>query len=115
MRILVDECLDWRIVRALGEHDAVSVQKMGWSGIQNGRLLEAARGRFEVLLTSDRNLSYQQNLSRYEIAVIVLATKSTRLVDTLPIMPMVCDVLAGLQPGELIVIGTDGVIRIPEH
>jgi hypothetical protein len=67
VRILVDECLDWRLGDALTGHDAVSVQKMGWSGIKNGRLLVLAiENGFDVFLTGDRNLSFQQNLAELE-------------------------------------------------
>ena len=55
MRILIDECLDWRLGRALTGHDCVSVQKQGWGGIKNGRLLALAQEEFDVFLTADRN------------------------------------------------------------
>ncbi len=59
MRILIDECLDWRLGRALTGHDCVSAQKMGWGGIKNGKLLALAQEEFDVFLTADRNLSFQ--------------------------------------------------------
>ena len=63
MRILIDECLNWRLGRALTGHYAVSAQKMGWSGITNGKLLAwAMENGFDVFLTGDRNLTFQQNL-----------------------------------------------------
>ncbi len=104
MRVLIDECLDWRVGRELTGHDGVSVQKMGWSGLKNGRLLELAQDQFDVFLTSDRNLAYQQNLSRYRIAVVVLAAEGTQLRQTLPLMPRVVDALDMLRPGDLVVI-----------
>jgi len=104
VRVLIDECLDWRLGRELAGHDTVSVQKMGWSGLQNGRLLELAQDRFDVFLTSDRNLSYQQDLSHYRIAVIVLEAEGTRLSQTLPLMPKVIEALDGLRPGDVIVV-----------
>ena len=62
MRILIDECLNWRLGRALTGHYATSAQKMCWSGIQNGKLLAlAVENGFAVFLTGDRNLSLQQN------------------------------------------------------
>jgi len=70
MRILIDECLDWRLGRALTGHDCVSVQKMGWGGIKNGKLLALAQAEFDVFLTADRNLSFQQNTTKFEIAVV---------------------------------------------
>jgi len=63
VRILVDECLDWRLGRSLVGHECLSVTKMGWSGIKNGRLLALAEKEFDVFTTGDRNLSFQQHLS----------------------------------------------------
>ena len=57
MRILIDECLNWRLSRALTGHYAVSARKMGWSRIKNGKLLaHAVENGFDVFLTGDRNL-----------------------------------------------------------
>ena len=70
MRILIDECLNWRLGRALTGHYAVSVQRMGWSGIQNGRLLSLAEKHgFDVFLTGDRNLAFQQDLTKHRIEI----------------------------------------------
>ena len=71
MRILIDECLDWRLCRALPEHHCVSVHQMRWGGLTNGTLLEKAQHQFDVFLTGDRNLRFQQNLTTFRIAVIV--------------------------------------------
>ena len=60
MRILIDECLDWRLCRALTGHDCSSVQKMGWSGIKNGKLLSLAQEKFDIFVTADRNLSFSK-------------------------------------------------------
>ena len=99
MRILIDECLDWRLGRALTGHDCVSVQKMGWGGIKNGRLLALAQAEFDVFLTADRNLSFQQNTTKFQIAVVVLVAGSTQLNKTLPLMPKVLALLAGVADG----------------
>jgi len=106
MRILIDECLDWRPGRALAEHDCVSVQRMGWSGIQNGRLLALAeQNNFDLFLTSDRNLSFQQNLAKFKIAVVVLTAVSNQLQHTVPLMPEVLGQLPLLQAGQIVRIG----------
>src|ERR1041385_5288275 len=90
MRILIDECLNWRLGRALTGHYAVSAQKMGWSGIENGKLLAlAVENGFDVFLTGDRNLSFQQNTTQYRIAVVVLEAEGIQLHQTLPLMPKV--------------------------
>ena len=106
MRILIDECLDWRLGRALTGHECVSVQKMGWSGIKNGRLLALAQEEFAVFLTADRNLSFQQNTTKFQIAVVVLAASSTQLNKTVLLMPQVLALLPGLTPGQVAIVGS---------
>ena len=103
MRILIDECLNWRLGRALTGHYAVSAQKMGWSGIQNGKLLALAiENGFDVLLTGDRNLSFQQNITGLPIAVVALQTKGIQLHQTLPLMPKVLALLPSLKAGTVV-------------
>ena len=99
MRILIDECLDWRLSRGLPGHTVSSVQKMGWSGIKNGKLLALAEANFDVFLTGDRNLSFQQNIPSLCLAVIVLSAGSTQLKDTLPLMERVLALIPSIQPG----------------
>ena len=106
MRILIDECLDWRVCRALIGHDCSSVRAAGWAGVTNGKLLEQAQRQFDVLLTGDRNLSFQQNVKAFRIAVIVLEAGSTRLSDTLLLMPQVLAIIEGIQPGQIVRIAS---------
>jgi predicted nuclease of predicted toxin-antitoxin system len=105
MRILIDECLDWRLCRALPEHYCASVQQMHWGGLTNGTLLQKAQTEFDVFLTGDTNLGFQQNLTKFNIAVIVLEAQSTRLVDTLKLMPQVFAILTNIQAGHVIRVG----------
>ena len=87
------------------DSDSTSVVKMGWSGIKNGRLLAlAVENGFQIFLTGDRNLSFQQNISELRLAVIVLAAKGVRLVDTLPLMPKVLALLPDIKPGQVIIV-----------
>ena len=102
MRILIDECLDWRLCRALTEHQCVSVRQMRWGGLANGILLQKAQDEFDVFLTGDTNLTFQQNLTRFHIAVVVLEARSTRLVDTAELMPQVLKILTTIQPGQVV-------------
>ena len=102
MRILIDECLDWRLCRALSEHECVSVQRMGWGGLTNGMLLQKAQEQFDVFLTGDTNLSFQQNFTKFRVAVIVLEAQSTRLIDTAKLMPPVEKVLSSIQQGQVV-------------
>lgn len=106
MRILIDECLNWRLSRALTGHYAVSAQKMGWSGIQNGKLLTlAVENGFDVFLTGDRNLAFQQNVTQFSIAIVVLETNGIQLHQTLPLMPKVLNLLPTLKPGTIARVG----------
>ena len=106
MRILIDECLDWRLGRALTGHDCISVQKMGWGGITNGKLLALAEKEFDVFLTADRNLSFQQNTTKFQIAVVVLVAGSTQLDKTLPLQPQVLALLPKLTPGQVATVSS---------
>ena len=102
MRVLIDECLNWRLSRALTGHYAVSAQKKGWGGIKNGALLALAEKEFDVFITGDRNLSFQQAVGKFDIAVIVLHAPSTQLHHTLPLMSKVLAVLPTIKPGEVV-------------
>jgi predicted nuclease of predicted toxin-antitoxin system len=102
MRILIDECLNWRLSRALTGHYAVSAQKKGWGGIKNGALLALAEKEFDVFITGDRNLSFQQAVSNFDIAVVVLHAPSTQLHNTLPLISKVLAALPTLKPGQVL-------------
>ena len=77
---------------------------MGWATIQNGRLLRLAEKEFDAFITVDRNLSFQQRLPRFSIAVVVLRAKSNRLEDLKPLAPKILGALPSLQPGKALVI-----------
>src|SRR5262245_4153304 len=102
MRILIDECLNWRICRALSGHYCLSAQKMGWAGLTNGELLSKAELDFDVFITGDRNLSFQQEITTFDIAVVILHAVSTQLHHTLPLMTKVLDLLPAIKPGEVV-------------
>src|SRR5260221_11995998 len=102
MRVLIDECLNWRICRTLAGHYCASTQKMGWSGLTNGALLKQAEQEFDLLITGDRNLSFQQVVSTFNVSVVVLHAESTQLHHTILLMPKVVSLLATLKPGEIV-------------
>ena len=104
MKLLLDECLDWRLRRDLSGHEVKTVQEMGWNGIKNGRLLALAQADFEVFITADRNLSFQQNIANFSIAVVVLKAESIRLIHTRPLMPKVLAILPSLRLGQVITV-----------
>jgi hypothetical protein len=75
---------------------------MGWGGVKNGELLRLAQSEFDVFVTGDRNLSFQQQVSSLEIAIVVLCAKSIQLQDILPLMPNLLETLPTLGPGEIV-------------
>ncbi len=78
MRLLLDECIDRRLAKDFIGYDVKTVPQMGWAGIKNGQLLALAEVEFDVFITVDRNLTFQQNLPQFGVAVIVLHTVSNR-------------------------------------
>jgi predicted nuclease of predicted toxin-antitoxin system len=104
VNLLLDENLDWRLSRHLPGHVVESVALIGWAGLKNGALLEAAAKRFDVLVTMDGHMVHQQNLRKYSIAVIALRARSNRLADTQPLMPKVLVVLPMVQAGTLTIV-----------
>ena len=87
MKLLLDECIDRRLAKEIQGHDVVTVPQAGLAGIQNGELLRLAQAQFDVFVTVDRNLSYQQHLPQYSIAVIVLQSPTNRLNDLRSLVP----------------------------
>jgi hypothetical protein len=72
VRLLLDECIDRRLAKEFADYEVKTVPQMGWAGIKNGQLLTLAETEFDVFTTVDRNLSFQQNLPQFGIAVVVL-------------------------------------------
>jgi Domain of unknown function (DUF5615) len=103
MKLLLDECLPRKLKNHLPGHDCHTVPESGWAGKKNGELLLLAeKFGFEVFLTLDRGMEYEQNLKGRGIAVILLSAKSSQLADLLPRMPAVLDVLRSIGRGQLI-------------
>jgi len=105
MRILLDECAPRPLKRELDEYEIRTVVEMGWSGKKNGDLLRLmSQEGFTILLTTDQNLRYQQNLQQAGLAVVVLVAPSNRLPDLLPLLSKTRDVLNSITPGEVVEI-----------
>lgn len=106
MRILLDECAPRPLKRELADYEIRTVVEMGWSGKKNGELLQLMNQEsFTILLTTDQNLRYQQNLQQAGVAVVVLVARSNRLPDLVPLIPDVRKVLNTIAPGEVIEVG----------
>jgi hypothetical protein len=87
VRVLLDECVDWRLARDIVGHDVKTARQMGWTAIKNGELLALASKQFDVFVTVNRNLAAQQNVSDLSIAVMVLRAGSNRLANLRPLVP----------------------------
>ncbi|MGA9996103.1 MAG: DUF5615 family PIN-like protein [Pyrinomonadaceae bacterium] len=102
MKILLDECTPRLVKRRLLAHDISTVQEMGWAGIKNGELLTLVEAQFEVFITTDKNLRYQQNLSQLKLAFILLPSNQVPVVET--IIPAIEAALASIRVGDFIEI-----------
>ena len=98
MRILLDESVPARLGRLLIGHEVTSVQRHGWAGIKNGKLLALAATGFDVLLTADKGIEYQQNLATLPVAVLIVLANSNRLEDMALVAPNILVALTKLQP-----------------
>jgi hypothetical protein len=78
VKVLLDECVDWRLARDIPGHEVKTARQMGWTTIRNGELLALAAASFDVFVTVDRSLDLQPNPPSFPIAVIVLAAKTNR-------------------------------------
>ena len=88
-KVLLDECVDRGLAEAIAGHEVKTVPEAGWASLKNGELLSRAQDEFDVFVTTDRNLMFQQNLPNFGIAVLVLSAKSNRLRDLLPLLPKI--------------------------
>ncbi len=85
--MLLNEMLDRRLKRLLPEGvEVVTVRERGWDSKKNGELLALAEKEFDILLTTDRGIPHQQDLTRFDLEVVVLSAKSNRLSDLEPLM-----------------------------
>ncbi len=105
MKVLLDECVPRKLKRELPDHEILTVTERGWSGIKNGNLLALAAPEFDVFLTVDQNLKYQQNLKNFSIAIILLVARNNRFKTLLPLMPEARETLNQITEGDFIRIG----------
>ncbi len=105
MRVLLDECLPRGLKKHLSAHDVRTVPEAGWAGKKNGELLRLASGSFDIFVTVDKNIAYQQNLLSLPFGVITLSASSNRLADLAPLIPALLEALDAARPGQIVKIG----------
>jgi len=98
MKILLDECVPWPMRRLLENHERDNAQRRGWGGASNGELLRLAEAEFDLFITSDQNLRYQQNLLSRSIAILELSTNDLRQI--LAAGSLIEAAIADIRPGE---------------
>ena len=100
MKVLVDECVPFKLVRLLTGHAFITAQQRGWGSFKNGRLLALAEAEFDLFLTCDRNLEYQQNLQGRRIAILLLSTNHWPTLKGQ--VPLVQATLDRMRPGDFL-------------
>ena len=98
MRILLDECVPWPTHRLLAGHECTTAQQRGWGGIKNGDLLRLAESEFELAITADQNIRYQQNLAGRRIPILELSTNKLRRLSAAA--ASIQSAIATMKPGE---------------
>jgi hypothetical protein len=114
MKLLLDECLPLNFRRCFSSHEAHTAEWAGFKGLKNGQLLQKAEASgYEVFLTVDKGVAYQNNRNDRRIAVVIVAAPSNQLVDLLPAVDAILLALREIQPGQAyLVSATSGVQRV---
>ena len=102
MKLLLDECVTRFVKRDLPGHEVHTVEEAGFKGLENGDLLRAASGSYDVLITVDQDLPYQQNVPGLNIAIVVLAAKRNSYARLKPLMPQAVTALRTIKSGDVV-------------
>jgi predicted nuclease of predicted toxin-antitoxin system len=106
MRVLLDACLHEGLRHVITGHTVATARYAGLGALVDRDLLDAAEQNFDVLVTGDSGIRYQQNFDGRSLAVVVLRAKSNRLADLLPLIPSLDAALAEIRAGEVVEIGS---------
>jgi hypothetical protein len=99
LKVLLDECVPWPIHELLTSHQCFTVQQRGWAGLKNGALLRLAEAEFDLFITADQNIRYQQNLAGSRIRVLELSTNNLRRIRVAS--QLIRETLAEMEPGDV--------------
>lgn len=105
MKLFFDECVPKALMRETLEHETTHGTQIPYRSTKNGALLRMVESEFDVFITTDKNLSYQQDLSKYNLAFVILDAVSNDKNDLLPLMPKVIEVLTNIKAGDVEKIG----------
>lgn len=101
MRVLLDNCVSWRLGNQILGHEVASVVRLGWAGLDDGPLLDAMAGQFDVLVTVDKSIPFQQRLDHRPVAVVLLRAKNNHISSLVPLVPALLMAVAEVRPGEV--------------
>ena len=104
MKLLLDECVTNDLIVDFIGRDVSTIDDAGFKGLKNGKLLAAASVHFDVLVTVDQNLQFQQNIKNFDIAIVVLKARRVTLPFLRPLVPRALQAIESIKPGEIIVI-----------
>ena len=106
MKVLLDDNLPRELAGHLTGHECRTVAECGWAGKKNGELLSLAEPQFDVLLTLDKNIPYQQDLKLGRIAILIVRAPSNRIQDLLPVIPDCLVALQSIESGQVVRVGS---------
>ena len=105
MKDLLDECVTKKLKRHLPEFEVKTVVEMNWSGLKNGNLMKVAVAEnFDVLLTIDKNLEFQQNVKKYQITIVVLDVQKSKIENLLELLPKFKAQISEFEKGNIYLI-----------
>lgn len=105
MRILLDNCVTADLAPHLRGHEVATAVEMGWSMLEDGPMLDPMAGKFDILLTVDKSMRFQQSLTGRPFAVIVLRARTNRVAELARLVPALIKVMNVIEPGEVREIG----------
>ena len=107
MRVLLEENLPVSLAAELMGHEVTTINALGWRGVKNSELLRRTQGNFEVLVTMDRDLEFQQNIALLDLSIVLVLAHSNRMIHLRPLVPAILEVIEAAQPGELRKVGAE--------
>ena len=105
MNLLLDECLPRKLKFLFPGHQCTTVREAGFGSKENGELLALAEGSYDVLITIDKNIRYQQHMTGRRIAIMIIRAYSNDISDIEPRIPEALIALQSIQPGQMVEVG----------
>ena len=110
MKILLDECVNKRLKSYLNDFEVYTVTEMGWSGTKNGELMSlCVAGWFDIILTIDKNMVYQQNIEKYSISIVVLNSQTSKIEELIQFIPSFLKQIPHLEKNKAYIIEKDNI------